>query len=75
MKKTFRLPSHPATLSFLSTVTDLSEKIDHHPDVNIIHKCTEGVEVVLKYETYTVGGVTSKDFEAVEMLEEVMAER
>lgn len=75
LKKTFRLPSHPATLSFLSTVTDLSEKIDHHPDVDIIHKCTEGVEVVLKYETYTVGGVTSKDFEAVEMLEDVMAER
>jgi len=71
LTKTFHFNDHASTLPFLKTLTNLSDKIDHHPNIEIKHKCKQGVDVTISYGTYVVGGdVTSKDFNAVHELEE-----
>ena len=52
--------TYPDAVSLISKIGAVAEEIDHHPDINVVHLCTEGVDVVVKYQTYEVGCVTEK---------------
>ena len=76
LSRTFTFKDHPSALAFVSEVVRMADEMDHHPtEVRTVHHCTEGVSVELKYETYTVKGVTKKDGGAIQRIDEMWKER
>src|SRR5688572_20109529 len=64
--KTFTLSSFPAALIFVSAVGHLAEAADHHPDILIQYR-----KVTLTLSTHSAGGLTAKDFDLAEQIEEL----
>ena len=58
ISKTYRFADDDAARSFVSRVSDLADRVDHHPDVSI-----EGSVVELSLVTHSAGGVTQKDLD------------
>lgn len=74
LARTFHFNSHPEALDFISKVVSIADEIDHHPNVSVVHHCTDGVTVTLTYETYEVKGVTIKDIDATSKIDEMWQE-
>ncbi len=56
--KTYRFADVDAARAFVSRVSDLADRMNHHPDVSI-----EGPVVELSLVTHSAGGVTQKDLD------------
>lgn len=65
--KTFKLPSFPSAIAFVTHVGFLAEKANHHPDIDIRYN-----KVTLALLTHDAGGLTDKDFDLAEQADEVM---
>jgi len=71
LTREFHFNDYPSAMAFVNKVVDKAEEIDHHPNFAIEHFCTEGVGVTLKYQSYDVGGVTSRDVEAAQAINDL----
>ena len=56
LTKTYRFPSFPAGITFVTRVADVAESMDHHPDIDIRH-----TRLTFTLSSHDVGGVTSRD--------------
>lgn len=65
--KTYKLPSFPAAVAFVTHVAFLAERADHHPDIDIRYN-----KVALALSTHSAGGLTAKDFDLAEQADELM---
>ncbi len=50
-------PSFKEAITFVNRVAEISEEIDHHPDIAINYK-----RVTLSITTHSEGGITRRDF-------------
>ena len=57
IRKTFELKDFARAMGFVSTVSLLAEKANHHPDIDIRWN-----RVTLTLSTHSAGGLTEKDF-------------
>ena len=55
--KTFTLKDFTAAMAFVTAVSLLSERANHHPDIDIRYN-----RVTLVLSTHSAGGLTEKDF-------------
>ncbi|MBC8076728.1 MAG: 4a-hydroxytetrahydrobiopterin dehydratase [Chloroflexales bacterium] len=58
IRKTYTLPSFPATIAFVTQVGFLAEAASHHPDIDIRY-----TRVTFTLTTHDVGGLSAKDVE------------
>ena len=65
IEKQFQFKDFIEALSFVNAVALEAEKMDHHPDINI-HSYNK-VKIILS--THSEGGVTNKDFNLAEKIE------
>ncbi len=65
--KTFKLPSFPAAIAFVTQVAFLAEAAAHHPDIDIRYN-----QVTLALTTHDVGGISAKDFDLAAAVDEIM---
>jgi 4a-hydroxytetrahydrobiopterin dehydratase len=65
--KTFKLPSFPAAVAFVTHVAFLAEAAAHHPDIDIRWN-----KVTLALTTHDAGGLSAKDFALAAAADEVM---
>jgi 4a-hydroxytetrahydrobiopterin dehydratase len=65
--KTYKLPSFPGAVAFVTHVAFLAEAADHHPDIDIRFN-----KVTLTLSTHSAGGITEKDFALAEQADELM---
>ncbi len=65
--KTFKLPSFPAAIAFVTQVGFLAEAAAHHPDIDIRYN-----QVLLTLTTHDVGGLSAKDFDLAAAIDEIM---
>lgn len=65
--KTYKLPSFPSAIAFVTHVGFIAEAAGHHPDINIRYN-----KVTLALTTHDAGGITSKDFDLAVAADEVM---
>ncbi len=65
--KTFKLPSFPAAVAFVTHVGFLAEAAGHHPDIDIRYN-----KVTLALTTHDAGGLSAKDFALAAAADEVM---
>ena len=64
---TYKLPSFPAAVAFVTHVAFLAEAAGHHPDIDIRYN-----KVTLALTTHDAGGLTEKDFALAAAADEVM---
>ena len=55
--KELDFPSFKAAMEFVNRVAEVSEEIDHHPDMTIVY-----TRVSLSITTHSEGGITRRDF-------------
>ncbi len=65
--KTFKLPSFPAAVAFVTHIGFLAEAAAHHPDIDIRYN-----QVKLALTTHDAGGITDKDFDLAAAADEAM---
>lgn len=65
--KTYKLPSFPAAIAFVTHVGFLAEAASHHPNIDIRWN-----RVTLTLSTHDAGGLTAKDFALAAAADEVM---
>lgn len=56
----------PITLMLVNAIGDIAEAADHHPDLAVSWS-----SVTVRLQTHSAGGVTDKDFELAQKIEEV----
>jgi 4a-hydroxytetrahydrobiopterin dehydratase len=54
----FELESFPAAIAFVSSVAELAERENHHPDIDIRYR-----RVLVRWTTHSAGGITERDRE------------
>ena len=59
IEKTFEFAEHTQALLFVNSVGWLSEKLKHHPEVVLNHRCC-----VIRWCTHDVQGLSRLDFDA-----------
>jgi 4a-hydroxytetrahydrobiopterin dehydratase len=65
--KTYKLPSFPAAVAFVTHIGFLAEAASHHPSIDIRWN-----KVTLALSTHDAGGLTAKDFALAAAADEVM---
>jgi 4a-hydroxytetrahydrobiopterin dehydratase len=56
LAREFRFASFSDAIAFVNRVTELAERENHHPDIDIRY-----TRVTLRWWTHTAGGVTERD--------------
>jgi 4a-hydroxytetrahydrobiopterin dehydratase len=57
--RSFRFPSFPSAIRFVTEVAQVAETLDHHPDILIQYR-----SVTLALTTHSAGGLTTLDFQS-----------
>jgi 4a-hydroxytetrahydrobiopterin dehydratase len=65
ISKQYVWPSFPEAMNFVSQIADLAERADHHPDILISYR-----KVTLTLSTHSEGGITQKDLDLAQQIEE-----
>lgn len=66
IRKRFRFDSFPEAIEFVGKVAELANARNHHPDILIQYK-----KVTLMLATHSEGGVTAKDLDFAQAVEEL----
>lgn len=64
IRKTFTLDSFPEAIAFVNRIADVSQNVDHHPDIDIRFD-----RVSCTLSTHSEGGLTTKDFDLARKLD------
>ena len=65
--KEFEFPNLKSTSDFITKVEEISDKLDHHPDVEFSDE-----KIIMKIYTHSADGLTEKDFELAKEIEKVI---
>ena len=69
LTKTYRFPSFPAGITFVTRVADVAESMDHHPDIDIRH-----TRLTFTLSSHDVGGITTTDLVLAREIERLAVE-
>jgi len=71
LKRAYHFDTYPSAATFVAAVARASEEVNHHPNLSVVHSCTEGADVGVELFTYSVKAVTSFDTAAAAMLDKI----
>lgn len=63
LKKSFKFDSYSLGIQFVNLIAELAEKNNHHPDI-LIGYCNVEISIT----THDVGGLTEKDFQLADLI-------
>jgi len=69
LTKTYRFPSFPAGITFVTRVADVAESMDHQPDIDIRH-----TRLTFTLSSHDVGGITTNDLALAREIERLAVE-
>ena len=69
LTKTYRFPTFPAGISFVTRVADVAESMNHHPDIDIRH-----VRLTFTLSSHDAGGITANDLTLAREIERLAIE-
>ena len=69
LTKTYRFPTFPAGITFVTRVADVAESMDHHPDIDIRH-----TRLTFTLSTHDAGGITGNDVALAREIERLATE-
>lgn len=65
ISKTYTFETFPGGIEFINRIADIAEQVDHHPDIDIRYR-----RVTFTIWTHSEGGITEKDFDLANRIEE-----
>ena len=68
LRRTFRLPTFPDAIAFVTRLAFDAEADDHHPDLLVSYR-----NVTVTWSTHSAGGVTEKDVNGARTTDRVRA--
>jgi 4a-hydroxytetrahydrobiopterin dehydratase len=69
LTKTYRFPTFPSGISFVTRVADVAESMNHHPDIDIRH-----TRLTFTLSTHDAGGITASDLSLAREIERLATE-
>ncbi len=63
--RTYKFPNFRSALAFVAYVGELAEAKDHHPDIDVRYN-----KVTLTLTTHEAGGLTAKDFDLAQLIDQ-----
>ena len=69
LTKTYRFPTFPSAITFVTRVADVAETMNHHPDMDIRH-----TRLTFTLSTHDAGGVTMNDVTLAKEIERLAVE-
>ncbi len=69
LTKTYRFPTFPSGITFVTRVADLAESMNHHPDIDIRH-----TRLTFTLSTHDAGGITTNDLSLAREIERLATE-
>ena len=66
IQKQYIFNSFFENIDFVNYVAKISEKLNNHPDLDIRYK-----KLLIKISTHSEGGITQKDFDLAEKIDEI----
>jgi 4a-hydroxytetrahydrobiopterin dehydratase len=69
LTKTYRFPTFPSGISFVTRVADVAESMNHHPDIDIRH-----TRLTFTLSTHDAGGITTNDLSLAREIERLATE-
>jgi len=69
LTKTYRFPTFPSGISFVTRVADVAESMNHHPDIDIRH-----TRLTFTLSTHDAGGITTSDLSLAREIERLASE-
>ena len=69
LTKTYRFPTFPSGISFVTRVADVAESMNHHPDIDIRH-----TRLTFTLSTHDAGGITANDLSLAREIERLASE-
>ncbi len=66
IQKQYIFNSFFENIDFVNHIAKISEKLNHHPDLDIRYK-----KLLIKISTHSEGGITQKDFDLAEKIDEI----
>ena len=75
LRRSFHFPSYPRAATFVASAAAAAEQANHHPNLSIVHSCTEGVDVAVELFTYATNSVTAFDIEAAATINTIFGEQ
>jgi S-adenosylmethionine:tRNA-ribosyltransferase-isomerase (queuine synthetase)/predicted adenine nucleotide alpha hydrolase (AANH) superfamily ATPase/5,10-methylene-tetrahydrofolate dehydrogenase/methenyl tetrahydrofolate cyclohydrolase/pterin-4a-carbinolamine dehydratase len=70
LNRRFHFASFGQATEFINAVAASADQLNHHPNVQILHQCTAGVDVDVEIFTYDVSGITEYDFALARVIDE-----
>ena len=67
IRRTWAFADFEGSMAFVNRVAALAAAADHHPDIDIRYR-----RVTLSLSTHSAGGLTAKDFDLAEKIEELL---
>jgi len=69
LTRTYRFPTFPSGITFVTRVADVAESMDHHPDIDIRH-----TRITFTLSTHDAGGITTSDVALAKEIERLAVE-
>ena len=69
LTKTYRFPTFPSAITFVTRVADVAESMDHHPDIDIRH-----TRLTFTLSTHDAGGITTSDLALAREIERLASD-
>ena len=66
LTKTYTFKRFPEGIIFIQRVTDVAERMDHHPDIDVRY-----TKVTFMLSTHDAGGITQRDIELAGEIEKL----
>ncbi|MFP4623414.1 MAG: 4a-hydroxytetrahydrobiopterin dehydratase [Gemmatimonadota bacterium] len=66
IRKTYTLDSFPEAIAFVNRIAEVSQRADHHPDIDIRFD-----RVACSLSTHNEGGLTDRDFDLARRIDVV----
>jgi len=67
IKKQFNTSAYPVTMGLVTAIGGICQRLNHHPDYILM----KYKELEISFSTHSAGGITGKDLEAANELENI----
>jgi len=75
LRRSIHFKDYNSALNFANKVNAMSSDLDHHANMNFVHKCVDGVDLELEFFTFEAGEVTDNDYEAARKVNVILNEK
>mmetsp|Transcript_145361 Transcript_145361/g.264150 ORF Transcript_145361/g.264150 Transcript_145361/m.264150 type:complete len:1207 (-) Transcript_145361:38-3658(-) len=71
LQSDFWIPSYKGAVKFVHAISDEADRLNHHPNIQIIHHCVDGATVSVNIFTQAIMSISEFDFELAQRISQL----